>query len=115
MFDRWSYRRDAVAADTYIAAYSRPGALRAGFAWYRAIPETIRQNKLRAQRRLAMPVLAIGAEHATADAPMLTLQPHADDLRGSIVPGCGHFIMEEAPQAFLEQLLPFLQEARHAA
>ncbi len=39
MFDRWSYRRDAVAADTYIAAYSRPGALRAGFAWYRAIPE----------------------------------------------------------------------------
>ncbi|MEX5403861.1 alpha/beta hydrolase [Stenotrophomonas sp. WED208] len=115
MFDRWSYRRDAVAADTYIAAYSRPGALRAGFAWYRAIPETIRQNKQRAQRRLPMPVLAIGAEHATGDAPMLTLQPHADDVRGSIVPGCGHFIMEEAPQAFLAQLLPFLQEARHAA
>ncbi len=64
---------------------------------------------------LAMPVLAIGAEHATADAPMLTLQPHADNVRGSIVPGCGHFIMEEAPQAFLAQLLPFLQEARHAA
>lgn len=107
---RASDHPQAVAAEVYIEAYAAPGGLRAGFAYYRAISETLRQNQLRAQRPLAMPVLAIGAEHATNDAPLLTLQGHAMDLRGAIVPDCGHFIMEEAPEEFLAHLLPFLQE-----
>lgn len=37
IFSRWSYRRDRVAAEVYIAAYSAPGGLRAGFDYYRAI------------------------------------------------------------------------------
>lgn len=109
MFDRWSFHRDSVASDVYIRAYSTPGGLRAGFDYYRAIPETIRQNTERATRMLEMPVLAIGAEHATNDAPLVTLQGHATDLRGAIVADCGHFVMEEAPQAFVEHLLGFLQ------
>jgi pimeloyl-ACP methyl ester carboxylesterase len=59
-----------------------------------------------------MPVLAIGAEHATGDAPLATLRGHAHDLSGVIVPDCGHFIMEEAAQAFIAELLPFLQRTR---
>lgn len=35
IFNRWSYRRDRVAAEVYIAAYSAPGGLRAGFDYYR--------------------------------------------------------------------------------
>lgn len=65
MFDQWSYKRDAVAFDAYAEAYSAPGALRGGFAYYRAIPETIAQNTRRAERKLSMPVLALGAEHGT--------------------------------------------------
>ncbi|WAH56043.1 alpha/beta hydrolase [Pseudomonas silvicola] len=109
MFDRWAFRRHAVDADTYIRAYSAPGGLRGGFAYYRAIPETIRQNRLRALRPLNMPVLAIGAEHATGDAPVQTLKPHAQNLRGALIAGSGHFVMEEAPEAFNGQLLDFLQ------
>lgn len=108
MFDKWSHRRDRVAAQVYIDAYAAPGGLRAGFAYYRAIPETIRQNAQRAQQRLRMPVLAIGTEHATRDAPLITMREHADDVRGAIIPDCGHFVTEEAPDAFLEHLLPFL-------
>jgi hypothetical protein len=52
-----------------------------GFAYYRAIPETIRQNLLRAESALTMPVLAIGAEHATKDAPLQTMQGRATNLR----------------------------------
>ena len=59
-----------------------------------------------------MPVLAIGAEHATADAPMLTLKDHAPDLRGVMVADCGHFVMEECPNEFGGELLPFLLEGR---
>ncbi|VWB27041.1 alpha/beta hydrolase [Burkholderia lata] len=112
MFNRWSFRRDCVAVDVYIDAYSAPGGLRGGFAYYRAIPETIRQNHARAQRKLTMPVLAIGAEHATGDAPLVTMRDNATDLQGAVVPDCGHFIMEEAPDAFIGQLLPFLERSR---
>jgi pimeloyl-ACP methyl ester carboxylesterase len=111
MFDKWSHRRDRVAAETYAAAYATPGGLRAGFAYYRAIPETIRQNLERAKRPLLMPVLAIGAEHATANAPIETLRPHAKDLRGDIIADCGHFAMEECPDEFNAQVIPFFQES----
>jgi len=109
MLDKWSYRRDRVAAEVYTEAYATPGALRAGFAYYRAIPETIRQNLLRAASPLAMPVLAIGAEHATKDAPLLTMQGRALDLRGAMIADSGHFVMEENPGDFLAHLLPFLE------
>lgn len=108
MFDTWSHRRDRVAVQVYIDAYSAPGALRAGFGYYRAIPETIEQNLLRAQTPLSMPVLAIGAEHATNDAPLLTMQGNAHDLRGAVIADCGHFVTEEAPEEFIAHLLPFL-------
>lgn len=110
IFDKWSHRRDLVAADVYAAAYGTPGGMRAGFAYYRAIPETIRQNRERANRPLTMPVLAIGSEYATADAPLETLRPHARNVRGDIVRDCGHFVMEERPDAFNAQLVPFFLE-----
>ena len=59
-----------------------------------------------------MPVLAIGAEHATGDAPLVTMRDNATDLQGAVVPDCGHFIMEEAPDAFIGHLLPFLERSR---
>lgn len=110
MFDKWSHRRDRVAVEVYADAYGTPGGLRAGFAYYRAIPQTIRQNHERAVRPLAMPVLAIGTEFATVDAPVTTLRPHAADLRGEIIPDCGHFVMEECPHEFNAQVIPFFLE-----
>lgn len=110
IFATWSHRRDRVAVETYAAAYGTPGGLRAGFACYRAIPETMRQNALRAQTPLRLPVLAIGAEHATANAPVETLRPHAPNLRGALIADCGHFVTEECPEAFNAQILPFFRE-----
>lgn len=109
IFDKWSWRRNRVAVETYIQAYSQPGKLSAGFNYYRAIPETIRQNQQRANSPLNMPVLAIGAEYATREAPHETLKKVANNLTSAIVKESGHFITEEATQAFCELMLPFLQ------
>lgn len=110
IFDNWSYRRDRVATQTYIDAYSSPGGLRAGFAYYRAIPQTIEQNKQRAEKPLTMPVLALGADHATRDAPLQTLQGRATHLRGVMLEQCGHFVTEECPEQLMAELLPFLRQ-----
>ena len=110
IFDHWSYRRDRVATQTYIDAYSSPGGLRAGFAYYRAIPQTIQQNKQRAEKKLMMPVLAIGADHATRDAPQQTMQGRAVNLQGAMLSECGHFVTEECPEQLMEVLVPFLKK-----
>ncbi|MDM5091433.1 alpha/beta hydrolase [Aeromonas bestiarum] len=110
IFDHWSYRRDRVAAQTYIDAYSSPGGLRAGFSYYRAIPQTIQQNKQRAEKKLMMPVLAIGADHATRDAPQQTMQGRAVNLQGAMLSECGHFVTEECPEQLMTVLLPFLRK-----
>lgn len=110
IFDHWSYRRDRVATQTYIDAYSSPGGLRAGFAYYRAIPQTIAQNKQRAEKKLMMPVLAIGADHATRDAPQQTMQGLAVNLQGAMLSECGHFVTEECPEQLMTVLLPFLRK-----
>jgi hypothetical protein len=55
---------------------------------YRAIPETIAQNKRRAEGRLSMPVLALGAEHAPKDRPLVTMRAVGSDVRGGVLLGC---------------------------
>ena len=45
--------------EEYIKQYSKPGALRAGFEYYRAIFEDAEQNKEYAKEKLDMPILTI--------------------------------------------------------
>jgi pimeloyl-ACP methyl ester carboxylesterase len=47
--DHLAYRPDRV-----------PGAMKGGFAYYRAIPQTVQENQEFRKRKLPMPVLAIG-------------------------------------------------------
>ncbi|KAG0940544.1 hypothetical protein G6F31_015140 [Rhizopus arrhizus] len=58
-----------------------------------------------------MPTLAIGTEHATRDAPLITMRDNATDLTGVIIADCGHFVTEECHEAFSEHLLAFLASA----
>jgi len=65
-----------------------------------------------AGRRLAMPLLALwgeqGVVHRCFD-PLAEWRRVADDVRGGPLP-CGHYIAEEAPEALLDAVLPFLLE-----
>jgi pimeloyl-ACP methyl ester carboxylesterase len=110
LYSNYAYRPGAVAMDEYTRAYSMPGAMRAGFAYYRALPQTIEQNQRRMQARLEMPILAVGGDHGTADTAEQTLRPHASNLHGAVLAACGHYVPEECPQPLLEHLLPFLAE-----
>lgn len=108
LFSNYAYKPGAVAMNEYIRAYSMPGAMRAGFAYYRALPETIEQNRVRMRSRLTMPILALGGEYGTASIAESTIKPYADNLRGGVLPACGHYVPEECPQALLDRIMPFL-------
>src|SRR3546814_19954200 len=53
---------DPGAVEQFVQAYIPPLRLRAGFDYYRAIEQTMRDNESRLTRKLTMPILAIGGE-----------------------------------------------------
>ncbi|HEY0687306.1 MAG TPA: alpha/beta hydrolase [Steroidobacter sp.] len=112
LFDKWAYRPERIALDVYAETYAVPGGIRSQMEYYRAFPETMRQDEQRAKRKLTMPVLVLGGDHGVRDLPQTMLRPVATQVRGRVLPGCGHFAPEECPEALLTDLLPFLQEGR---
>ena len=92
-----------------------PDALRGSFEFYRAIPTTIAQNQQRMQRRLTLPVLAIGGGESSGEGVGNTMKLAADDVQAMVIPGCGHWVAEQAPDELLTVLTAFLAPYREAA
>jgi len=92
-----------------------PDALRGSFGFYRALPTTIAQNQQRMQRRLTLPVLAIGGGASASEGVGNTMKLAADDVQAMVIPGCGHWVAEQAPDELLAALTAFLAPYRDAA
>ena len=91
---------------------SDPEALHGSFQLYRAFPATTAQNEQRKTRRLAMPVLAIGGAESSGAMVGDTMQLVADDVQTLVIPGCGHWLAEQAPEELLAALTAFLAPYR---
>lgn len=115
-YRNWGHRPDVISPDgiaEYLRVYSLPGALRAGFSYYRNLPRDIADNEAIAKTfRLSMPVLALGgnAGWGRGTEVLESLQRLGGDVRGGVLDHCGHFMPEEQPQLLLQHLLPFLAE-----
>jgi pimeloyl-ACP methyl ester carboxylesterase len=120
-YREFSWRPDAIRAediDEYVRTYAQPGAMRAGFAYYRNIPRNVADNRmlLEAGFRLPIPVLAVGGGRAEArgrgQEPELSLREVADHVQGMVVADSGHFVPEEQPLALAQRLLEFFSSER---
>jgi pimeloyl-ACP methyl ester carboxylesterase len=98
------YYIDTLAAD--------PEALRGSFEFYRAIPTTSTQNAQRKNRRLKMPVLAIGGAESGMEGVEATMTLVADDVQGVVLSGAAHWVAEQAPDELLAALTEFLAPYR---
>lgn len=112
-------RPDAIpdwAVDVYVQPLAASAdALRASFGPYRALDTTIEQNIRRRTRRLQLPVLTIAGGTSSGDAVNETMRLAADDVTGLVLPGVGHYPLEEAPDAVLSALRDFLAPYRAAS
>jgi len=98
--------------DYYVGIYSRPDVLRSSFGWYRAFDTTLAQNDERKNRKLTMPVLAIGGEASYGEHVAEAMRLIADDVQGVVIPGAGHWVAEQAPDEMLAALTEFLAPYR---
>jgi len=98
--------------DIFTAAYTAPGARRAGLELYRAFEQDIMDNKaeLHKNGKLPIPVLAVGGEISTSGPIMKEMMMEvADHVTGVRIPRTAHWVVEENPDCFLVELLNFLK------
>ena len=94
----------------YLKAMRRPGLFRSSGEYYRSVygaAESVR--KLIAAGKLTSPVLSVSGEASLGAAQLTFVQAFAGTIASDVViPGSGHFVPEEQPQALLSALNSFL-------
>ena len=111
-YDNYSYNQSAITSEDreeYIKQYSKLGAMRAGFEYYRAIFEDAQNNKEYAKQKLDMPILSVGGEKAIGNLTTTSFQKVANNVTGMTLPNTGHFIPEERPNFLAKQILEFFK------
>jgi pimeloyl-ACP methyl ester carboxylesterase len=92
----------------YVAAYSRPGRMRAGWAYFASWPVTAKDFAQMAQTKLRMPVLSIAGERASAAILGPQMKLVATDVQVIVLKDTGHWLMEERPKETMDALSAFL-------
>ena len=100
----------AASADRYARAIARPERAHVSVALYRTfllreLPAIARGTYT--ERELTVPGLCVmGGESSLTK--LLGVPEEEANLRVEVLPGAGHFLVDEAPRQVLAQLLPFL-------
>jgi pimeloyl-ACP methyl ester carboxylesterase len=94
--------------EAYVAAYSKPGRMRAGWAYFAAWPQTAKDFEQLAQTKLTIPVLAIGGEKSLGEMLGQQMKLVATDVTVVVLKDTGHWVMEERPKETIEALMKFL-------
>jgi pimeloyl-ACP methyl ester carboxylesterase len=92
----------------YVAAYSRPGRMRAAWAYFAAFPQTAREFALLSKNKLPMPVLVLTGERAAGDGLAAQMRGVANDVTARVLPNTGHWLLEERRDSVLAALAGFL-------
>jgi pimeloyl-ACP methyl ester carboxylesterase len=102
--------RSVPAADRkiYVAAYSKPGRMRAGWAYFAAWPQTAKDFAELAQNKLTMPVLTIAGDKSMGEVLGEQLRLVATDVTVIVLKDTGHWVLEEQPQQTIAALMKFL-------
>jgi pimeloyl-ACP methyl ester carboxylesterase len=88
---------DELTRKFYAAQYAKPGAMRAGFAHFKAFSQDVEDNQTFARTKLTMPVLAVGGEKSFGATEAVVMRNVAVNVREAVVPNSGHWLLEESP------------------
>jgi pimeloyl-ACP methyl ester carboxylesterase len=94
--------------EAYTLAYSRPGRMRAGWAYFVSFQKAATDFAQFSQTKLTMPVLSIGGDKSLGDALGTQMKLVATDVTVVVVKDSGHWLMEEQPKATMDALVKFL-------
>lgn len=100
---------DEATRDYYAKLYARPGAMRSAFAQFRSFTKDAQDNqKAIANKKLTMPVLAIGGAKSFGANEAMVMRHAATNVTEVVIPDAGHWLMEEAPAATIAAIQTFI-------
>ncbi|WEJ70047.1 alpha/beta hydrolase [Pseudomonas sp. PSE14] len=102
------HKVDEATREHYAKLYARPGAMHAAFSQFRSIRQDAVDNEASNKKRLTMPVLAVGGEKSFGANEAIVMRNAADNVTEVVVPGAGHWLMEEAPTQTIQAIRKFL-------
>lgn len=93
--------------ETYAAMMTAPGCLRGGLEHYRTFTQDAEANKELAAQKLDIPALGIGGDRL---GPVLQgiMASIAEDGRAITIENCGHWVVAEQTEEFVDKLAGFL-------
>jgi pimeloyl-ACP methyl ester carboxylesterase len=103
-------RRSVPEADRrlYARAYASPGAMRAGFEYFRNFERDADDFASLGRTLIAMPMLVLSGEKAGGTFLIEQAKLVASNVRGQLVAGAGHWLIEEAPDVVIPAIRDFV-------
>ncbi|MBI3348082.1 MAG: alpha/beta hydrolase [Burkholderiales bacterium] len=96
----------------YATLYAQPGAMHAAFEQFRAFDQDVIDNRaFAATGKLTMPVLAVGGGRSYGTTMATVMRNVADDVSAQVIPGSGHWVLEERPAELIAAVRQFLEAA----
>jgi pimeloyl-ACP methyl ester carboxylesterase len=92
----------------YVAAYSRPGRMHAGWAYFVSFLQAAKDFAELSQTKLTIPILSIGGDKSLGDALGQQAKLVGTDVTVIVLKDTGHWILEERPNETTAALQKFL-------
>src|SRR5258706_9182827 len=89
--------------------------MRAGFEYFRNFEQDAKDFAELGATPLAMPALVLTGEKASGSGLIEQTKLVASNVQGQIVPGSGHWLMEEAPDKVIPAIIAFINESPRQA
>ena len=94
--------------EAYIEAYSRPGRMRAAWAYFVSFLQAAKDFAQLSQNKLTMPVLSIGGEKSLGVQLAQQMKLVASDVTVVVLKNTGHWVLEENTKETTDALVKFL-------
>lgn len=92
----------------YTEAYSRPGRMHAGWAYFVSFQKAAKDFEQLSQTKLTMPVLTIGGDKSLGEALGQQAKLVATNVTVVVLKNAGHWVTEEQPKQTIDALVKFL-------
>ena len=92
----------------YAASYAQPNGMHSGFEYFKAFAQDAVDNEGFAKKKLEMPMMVLTGERASGTFLIDQGRLVASNVRGTVVKGSGHWLMEEATPQVVPALTDFL-------
>ena len=92
----------------YTAAYSRPGRMRAAWAYFVSFQQAAKDFAELSRTKVTMPVLSIAGEKSMGEVLGQQMKLVASKVTSVVLRDTGHWVLEERPQETTDALVTFL-------